>query len=278
MTSNRESEIRRICQNTLERPLSERGRYLTEACGGDETLRREVEALLAHEVSAEHFLTTPALDVAAQQLAATDADLRRAFIDRTLSHYRIVSELGAGGMGIVYKAIDTRLGRQVALKLIAPGGAADADTRHRFVREARAASQLNHPNIVSIHDVDEDGGVLFLVMELVDGQPLGQLISQAGLAVERALDYALQTADALATAHAAGIVHRDVKPANIMVSDSGRVKILDFGLAKRVDAPASHTATATVTERGVLIGTVAYMSPEQADHDRLTRLAPQETF
>jgi tetratricopeptide (TPR) repeat protein len=264
VTSNRQSEMRRICQETLERPPSERGRYLADACGGDETLRREVEALLAHDVSAETFLSSPAFDVAAQQVAAADSDLRRAFIGRTLSRYSIVSELGAGGMGVVYKAIDTRLERQVALKLIAPGDSADTDSRRRFVGEARAASQLNHPNIVSIHDVDEDGGVLFLVMELVDGQPLDDLISQAGLPVHRALDYALQIADALATAHAAGIVHRDVKPGNIMVSDSGRVKVLDFGLAKRVDAHAPNGVAATGTARGVVLGTVAYMSPEQA--------------
>ena len=264
MTSNHTALIRQICQDTLERPPSERARYLTEACSGDETLRREVEALLAHEVSAEHFLTHDAFDVEAQQIAAAAADRRRALIGRTLAHYHIVSQLGAGGMGIVYKALDTRLERQVALKVIASGDAADDDSRRRFVREARAASQLNHPNIVSIHDVDEQGGLSFLVMELVDGQPLGQLIGQAGLPVERALHYARQMAGALATAHAAGIVHRDVKPANIMVSDSGRVKILDFGLAKRIDSPTLNGAAATVTRTGIVIGTLAYMSPEHA--------------
>jgi serine/threonine protein kinase len=263
MTTSRDSQIRRICQDALERSPSERDRYLREACGEDAILRGEVEALLARDLSAEGFLAMPAFEVEAQHVAAAEADLRRAFIGKTLSHYRIVGHLGAGGMGVVYRAIDTRLERPVALKVITRSG--DADGHRRLAREARAASLLNHPNIVSIHDVDEQDGVLFLVMELVEGQPLSELLAGGPLSIDRALDYAFQMAEALETAHAAGIVHRDIKPANIMVSESGRLKILDFGLAKRVEGvPAVHGAATSLTETGVMVGTVAYMSPERA--------------
>src|SRR5262249_5680169 len=155
---------------------SERDRYLTEACCGDAVLRSEVEALLAREVSAEGFLAARALEVEAQHVAAAEANVRRALIGKTLTHYRIVGHIGAGGMGVVYKAMDTRLERPVALKLITPSGG-DADSRRRFTREARAASLLNHPNIVSIYDVDEQDGLLFLVMELVDGRLFSDLLA-----------------------------------------------------------------------------------------------------
>jgi tetratricopeptide (TPR) repeat protein/TolB-like protein/predicted Ser/Thr protein kinase len=261
----RDAEIRRICQMALDRPPSERPRYVADVCADDETLRREIEALLAHDAPAADFLQAAALDLEVRQIALDEAAVRRAFIGRTLSHYRIVSLLGSGGMGVVYRAIDMRLGRPVALKLIVQDDARDPYSRRRFAREARAASLLNHPNIVSIHDVGEEDGVSFLVMELVDGQPLGELIPRGGLPIDRALDYALQLAGGLETAHAAGIVHRDIKPANIIVAESRRVKILDFGLAKRVEGVDSpHGARMTVTETGVVVGTVAYMSPEQA--------------
>jgi eukaryotic-like serine/threonine-protein kinase len=269
MSLNRNAAIVRICQEAFERPPADRDRYVTEACAGDASLRQEIDALLAHDGSADHFLTVPAVDVEARQIADAGAIERQALVGQTLSHYRIVERVAEGGMGIVYKAIDTRLGRPVALKLIGSSGAVrESDSQRRFVREARAASLLNHPNIVSIHDVDEQDGVSFLVMELVDGQPLGELTPDGGLPIDRVLDYALQIAAALETAHAAGIVHRDIKPANIMVSGSGRVKVLDFGLAKHVDGVRrpydSKGAAANVTETGVLVGTVAYMSPEQA--------------
>src|SRR6185436_20726757 len=176
--------------------------------------------------------------------------------------------IGQGGMGVVYGAVDTRLGRVVAIKVIAPGAAGDRDRRDRFLKEARAASALNHPNIVTIHEVDHADGIDFLVMELVGGQPLNEAIPRGGLPVERVLDLAEQIAGALATAHAAGIVHRDVKPANIVISEGGHAKVLDFGLAKPLapaaDAAAVTMAAAPATEFGVVVGTVAYMSPEQA--------------
>jgi serine/threonine protein kinase len=188
-------------------------------------------------------------------------------IGTTLSHYKIEQRIGQGGMGVVYRATDTRLGRVVAIKVIAADSAGDRDRRDRFLREARAASALNHANIVTIHEVDEAEGTDFLVMELVTGRPLNETIPPVGLPLERAIGLAEQVADALAIAHAAGIVHRDVKPANIMITDSGQAKMLDFGLAKLLAPrdPAADTMTAApATELGVVVGTIAYMSPEQA--------------
>src|SRR6266508_360624 len=189
-------------------------------------------------------------------------------IGTTLSHYRIENLIGQGGMGVVYRAIDTRLGRVVAVKVIAAGAAGDRDRRDRFLKEARAASALNHPNIVTIHEVDHADGIDFLIMELVGGRPLNEMIPRGGLPVDRALELAEQIAGALAAAHAASIVHRDVKPANIVISDGGQAKVLDFGLAKRLAAAAQADAAtmgvAPATELGIVVGTVAYMSPEQA--------------
>jgi eukaryotic-like serine/threonine-protein kinase len=188
-------------------------------------------------------------------------------IGTTLSHYKIEDRIGQGGMGVVYRATDTRLGRVVAIKVIAADAAGGRDRRDRFLREARSASALNHPNIVTIHEVDHANGIDFLVMELVGGRPLNELIPRAGLPLERAIELAEQIANALAIAHASGIVHRDVKPANIVISDSGQAKMLDFGLAKVLAPPdpAADTMTAApATAFGIVVGTIAYMSPEQA--------------
>jgi eukaryotic-like serine/threonine-protein kinase len=189
-----------------------------------------------------------------------------------LGPYEILAGIGAGGMGEVYRARDTRLDRQVALKIIPPSRMDNPESRRRFLQEAKTASSLNHPNIVTIYDIGNDQGVDYLAMELVPGKPLGQLIPPGGFALQELLRYAMQIADGLAKAHAAGITHRDLKPANIMVTPEGAVKVLDFGLAK-VHARSSstdRTATATqtmgaVTEEGTVIGTVGYMSPEQAE-------------
>ena len=188
-------------------------------------------------------------------------------IGTTLSHYTIEDRIGQGGMGVVYRATDTRLGRVVAIKVIAADAAGSRDRRDRFLREARAASALNHPNIVTIHEVDHANGIDFLVMELVGGRPLNEIIPRAGLPLERAIELAEQIANALATAHASGIVHRDVKPTNIVISASGQAKMLDFGLAKVLaprDPGADTMTAAPATELGVVVGTIAYMSPEQA--------------
>jgi Tol biopolymer transport system component/predicted Ser/Thr protein kinase len=184
---------------------------------------------------------------------------------RRISAYQVVSKLGAGGMGEVYLAEDTRLGRRVALKVLPRDLATDPVLKARLIHEARAASALNHPNIVTLHDIGSEGGIDFLVMEYVAGKPLTELIPRRGMPVKEALRCAVQIADALASAHAAGIVHRDLKPGNVMVTEGGQVKVLDFGLAKKSAlGPAAQTQTQLTTE-GSLVGTVEYMSPEQAE-------------
>jgi serine/threonine protein kinase len=183
-----------------------------------------------------------------------------------VGHYRIESQLGEGGMGVVYKARDLQLDRDVALKLLPRGQTADPRRKARFVREARAASALNHPNIVTIHEIGSADGLDFIVMESVDGKTLDELIPAKGLPVQQALRYAVQMADAFGKAHAAGILHRDIKPSNVMITADDRVKVLDFGLAKLTEPEPSPDVTtmANLTEEGTVVGTPDYMSPEQA--------------
>ena len=195
---------------------------------------------------------------------------------RSLLHYRLLEKVGEGGMGVVYKAEDTHLDRVVAVKILPPEKTADAERKKRFIQEAKAASSLNHPNIVVVHDIALDGGTDFIVMEYVEGRTLDHLIGRKGLKLAEALKYAIQIADGLARAHAAGIVHRDLKPTNVMVTDDGRVKILDFGLAKLTERVSESVSapgpTMTLgrperpqTDEGFILGTVDYMSPEQAE-------------
>ena len=193
---------------------------------------------------------------------------------KMVSHYRILSKLGGGGMGIVYEAEDLRLGRHVAIKFIPENLAGDSKTMERFLREARAASVLNHPSICTIHEVEEHNGQPFIVMEKLEGQSLKQLIHGQPLGIEQLLDIAIQVCDALAVSHAKGIIHRDIKPANIFFTSSGQTKVLDFGLAKLIrdgklamseETPLEDSLTAV----GVIPGTAVYMSPEQARSDEL---------
>ena len=198
-------------------------------------------------------------------------------LGQTILQYQILEKLGAGGMGDIYEAQDSRLNRTVAIKVLAAGNSGDPEHRRRFVQEAQAASSLNHPNIITIHDIVSHDGQEFMVMEFVSGKPLTELIAPSGLREADVLRYAVQMADALQAAHAAGIIHRDLKPANIMVTESGLVKILDFGLAKFTESSMFTSLTddtqpigsTPVTTEGSILGTVNYMSPEQAQGKRV---------
>src|SRR5262245_6831174 len=256
--------VKRLHQAALDREAGPRAAFLADACAGDETLRREVESLLAHEDRAQSFMESPAIDVAAKNVHDNDST---SLVGRTLGHFHVEAQLGAGGMGEVYLARDPRLDRAVALKVLPPDFAGDADRMQRFAREARAASALNHPNVATIHDIGESDSVRFIVMEYVEGQTLAQRITDQPLTISEIVAVAMQVADALEVAHAKGITHRDIKPANLMLTPRGQVKVLDFGIAKTVrgeGVPLTEAmTTGAETTVGLVIGSVPYMSPEQ---------------
>jgi TolB-like protein len=256
VTPERWQEVKKVLAAALERAPGERHAYLDHACA-EPDLRREVESLIAaHEQAQTNFLAQPAMQT--KELA----------IGSRLGPYEILARIGAGGMGEVYRASDTKLGRSVAIKVLPPAFLDDPGRLARFQHEARMLASLNHPNIVTIHSIEETGGVHFLTMELVEGQPLHGLIPKGGLPVERILDFAAAITEALAAGHEKGIVHRDLKPANVMVTGEGHLKVLDFGLAKDIREANSSDATLApdeYTKVGVIVGTPAYMSPEQVE-------------
>ncbi len=267
MTPERWHEVERLYHAALERGQEERAAFLSSACAGDEELRREVESLLEHEAEAEHFIDSPAIEAAAKLMAREH--IAALTPGQKVNQYEIVSALGAGGMGEVYLAKDTRLQRRVAIKMLPAQSARDPQSIRRFITEAKTASSLNHPNIVTIYEIDEHGEIPFIVMEYIDGESL-RSFAGSPMPLEKFLDEAIQITSAIAAAHEAGIVHRDIKPANVMLSRSGHIKVVDFGLA-RLCLPmtplGSEQSTAEwesrITQTGAVIGTLGYMSPEQ---------------
>src|SRR5215471_15134680 len=272
MSADRWNRVKALFDAALSRLPDERSAFLADACGDDGGLRVEVETLLAAHEKSGSFLDGPAPDLT-EETAEFTTGIRPAATSglegRTIGPYRIDRRIGAGGMGEVYRATDTRLGRPVAIKLLLPALASDAEVVRRFRQEPRAAAALNHPNICTVYDVGTWESRPFFAMEYMEGQTLRRQIGGRPLPFDDLITMACAMVEAVEAAHAKGIVHRDIKPANIFVTASGLVKVMDFGLAKRVaradSVSTSNTTLLTggLTLPGTAVGTVAYMSPEQ---------------
>jgi eukaryotic-like serine/threonine-protein kinase len=263
MDAKQWAKIDRLVDQAMERPPEARAIFLDDACAGDDELRREVESLLEAHSHPESFLGTPAMNMVARGLVG---DKQTSIVGKRLGAYEVISVLGVGGMGEVYLARDERLKRKLALKFLPREFTRDPERLRRFEREARAASALNHPNIITIYDIGEVEGTFFIAAEHVEGQTLRKLIDRGQLRAKETIDICSQVADALEAAHEAGLVHRDIKPENVIVRPDGYVKVLDFGLVKLTESGAHNSALSDPdrTNPGTVIGTVAYMSPEQA--------------
>ncbi len=266
MTPERWQQVKEIFNSALMYRPEDRGPFISQACSGDENLRSEVESLIASHEQSGSFIDQPAFEMAASMLAGERAELMPG---QTIGSYEVLSFISRGGMGEVYLAEDKRLGRKVALKLLPATFTTDDDRLRRFEQEARAASALNHPNIITIYEIRQATGSHIIATEFVEGETLRFRLSRSALTLSEALNIAIQVADALSAAHKAGIIHRDIKPENIMLRPDGYVKVLDFGLAKLSEqaSPAVAAEAPTVQVRtgsGVVIGTAGYMSPEQA--------------
>ncbi|MDQ3063836.1 MAG: protein kinase [Acidobacteriota bacterium] len=262
--SARWQQVKKIFQSALERSSDEREQFLDKVCGDDKSLRREVETLLASSENVGSFMEQPAIGEVAEMFVSADNNLQ---ISESLNHYRILSHLGAGGMGEVYLAEDTKLNRFVALKLLPQSLSSDQDANRRLLREARAAATLDHPHICQIHEIAEADGCSFIVMQFCDGETLAEKLERETLNLRETLDLAIQIADALANAHSHHIIHRDIKPANIIVNNKGQAKILDFGLAKIIaenpNVESEAETSKLLSAPNMIIGTAPYMSPEQ---------------
>jgi eukaryotic-like serine/threonine-protein kinase len=275
MEPERWHAIEELYHSASDLPDGQRQTFLRDACEGDEALFDEVESLLRHGSGPQSFLDTPAVAIMAKAIAADEFHTATPSLEgQILSHYRILEPIGRGGMGIVYAAEDLKLGRRVALKLLPEYLARDKVALRRFEREAQAASTLNHPNICTVHEIDEAEGLHFIAIELLEGETLKQRMARSRLPIKEILRIGIEICEGLDAAHSAGIIHRDIKPANIFLTRRGPVKVLDFGVAKRVGTElieqSSHFSfslmgnlEADLTNTGALIGTTAYMSPEQ---------------
>src|SRR5262245_18634286 len=270
MNSERWQQIDQLLETALELQPDERSAFLAVACAGDESLRLEVESLLRSDEAAENFIEKPVMALAAEALAEQPA---QAMPGRRIGHYNILSRLGSGGMGEVYLAEDLKLARKVAIKRLPPALMSDEEARKRLLREARAAAALDHPNICTIYEVGDETGRSFIVMQYIEGETLAARIKRERLELNEALAIAIQVAEALQEAHQHGIIHRDIKPQNLMLTARGQVKVLDFGLAKvareRVVASEDSDTSSLMSTPGTILGTVRYMSPEQVRGERL---------
>ncbi len=284
MTPDRWRRVQEVFAAATERGPEARAAYLDEACRDDPDLRTEVESLLSSlRAAATDFLESPAIEGVPALSPAGQGGPRAVGKGTRLGPYEILAPLGAGGMGEVYRAKDERLGREVAIKVLSAELSEDASRVRRFEKEARSASALNHPNIVTVYEFGSSDGLSYIAMEKVDGETLRKLISSGPVPIKKLLAFAPQIADGLARAHEAGIVHRDLKPENVMVTRDGLVKILDFGLAKLVSSGSgsdegSKLPNMSATNPGVILGTVGYMSPEQASGERVDFRSDQFSF
>ena len=260
MTNENWQQVREIFDGALRQKSERREGFVNQACGGDEILLAEVESLLASFDSAEDFLETPAIAEVADQLLT---ESRQFSNGQLLGRYEIIGQIGAGGMGEVYLARDKQLNRRVALKVLHQNLSADNQANRRLLREAQAAALFDHPNICAIYEISETDDCSFIVMQYVEGETLADILAKERLSVETSLDLAIQIVDALAEAHANHIIHRDIKPANIIVNKKGQAKVLDFGLAKFVEAETGEETVKSLNTSGAVMGTVPYMSPEQ---------------
>jgi eukaryotic-like serine/threonine-protein kinase len=266
MTPERWQQVKEIFNSAITYRPEERSMFISQACSGDDQLRSEIESLIASHEQSGSFIDKPAFEAAASLLAGHSGELK---LGQTIASYEVMSFISRWGMGEVYLAEDKRLGRKVALKLLPAAFTTDDDRLRRFEQEARAASALNHPNIITIYEIRQALGSHIIATEYVEGETLRHRLSHAPLTLSETLNIATQVADALSAAHKAGIIHRDIKPENIMLRPDGYVKVLDFGLAKLSEqaAPAVAAEAPTIqvgTGSGIVIGTAGYMSPEQA--------------
>jgi serine/threonine protein kinase/Tol biopolymer transport system component len=272
MSDAKWQRVREVFDSALSRKPEERQNFVNEACGDDKTLLAEVESLLSSHDSAESFMETPAVSHVAHMI---EIETKKLEAGKRFGHYEIIKQIGAGGMGEVYLAKDTRLERKTAIKILPGNVAQDEERMLRFVREAKSASALNHPNIITIYEIGETDGTHFIATEYIEGETLRKRLKGSPVNLKSALEIAIQVASALDAAHRTGIVHRDIKPENVMIRPDGLVKILDFGIAKLSEPPEaadglsvndSEAATTikAYTTPGMIIGTAAYMSPEQA--------------